>query len=218
MQTTAVISISIKIISVVSGIVIFYLISGFEKERRKKLAEEAVSQIINFVLFIWLAKVLLDLPLFLSEPLAALAYPSGSNAFYLAILFSAGLIGYGMKKERIEGWAFIQTLLYILLPASFFYEFAGWTWNNESSAFGSIVLYAVLLMLFLVLNDRVSPVVTGNAILSGWTGGILLLLMIQPHVSMFGYLLEPWFIVILFTAGQFLMFLHCRRSVIDEHN
>lgn len=218
MQTTAVISIFIKIMSIISGVIIFYLVSGLKKECKKKLAEEAVSQIINFVLFIWLAKILLNLPLLLSDPLAALAYPSDARAFYLAIIFSGVLIVYSMEKGRVERWAFIKTLLYILLPASFFYEFAGWTWNNDSYAFGNIMLYSVLMILFLVLNDRVSPGVTGNVILLGWTAGMLLLLVIQPYGSMFGYLMDPWFIIILFTASQFLMFLYHRRSAINEHN
>lgn len=218
MQTTVVISISIKIISVIAGVAVFYFVSGLANERKKKLAEVVVSQIINFVLFIWLAKILLNLPLFLSDPLAVLAYPSDASAFYLAIFFSAILIVYSAKKGRIEGAAFVQALLFILLPASFVFEFAEMSWNNDPYAFGNIVLYAALLFLFLLLNDKASPVAIGSVILTGWTAGMLLLQAIQPHTALFGYFMEPWFIVLLFAAGQVFIFFHYRRSVINEHN
>ncbi|MBT2582859.1 hypothetical protein [Planococcus sp. ISL-109] len=216
MPAIAIIPILLYVFSMILGFAVFYIISDLVKEQKKKQAGEALSQIINFVLFIWLSKILLNLPLLLRDPLAALAYPSGSQAFYLAILFSAALLFFSARSGRIQCWQLIQTLLYILLPAAFFYEFAQLAWFDDAYAFGNLILYAVLVALFLGLNDRVSPYAVGSVLLSMWAGGVLLISSLQSYSSAFGYVMEPWFIFILFTAGHFLILLSSRRRATNE--
>lgn len=219
MSIGAITPILITISSVALGFAVFFIISDLAKEHKKQRAQEALSQIINFVLFIWLSKILLNLPLLFSDPLAVLAYPSDSRAFYLAAFFSAALLVYGMTSGRIQAWQLFQTLVYIVLPASFFYEFAQLAWVGDASAFGNLILSAVLLALFLILNDRVSPYAAGSVLLTVWTAGVFLISSIQPYSSVFGYVMETWFIIILFTTGHFLMLLNNssnRRRAINE--
>ncbi|HSI67856.1 MAG TPA: hypothetical protein VK947_10595 [Planococcus sp. (in: firmicutes)] len=216
MPTTAIIPILLNVFSIGFGFAVFYVASDLVKEQKKKLAGEAFSQIINFVLFIWLAKILLNLPLFFSDPLAVLAYPSGSQAFYLAISFSAAFLFYGMKSGQIKGRQLIQTLLYIILPALFFYEFAQLAWYGDTYAFGNLILYAVLLALFLILGDRVSPYAVGSVLLSVWAVGVFLVSSSESYSSAFGYGMKPWFIIMLFTAGHFLILLSNRRRATNE--
>lgn len=216
MTITAIVPIVVNIFSIGLGAAVFYLVSDLGKGRKKKQAEEALSQIVNFVLFIWLSKILLNLPLLFSDPLAVLAYPSDSSAFYLAIFFSAAFLMYGMKSKGIQGWLLMQTLLYLLLPAAFFYEFAQLAWFDDAYAFGNLILYAILLAVFLGLNDRLSPSAAGHVLLSVWAGGMFLISTIQPYSSTFGYVMEPWFILILFTTGHFLILFSNRRRVTNE--
>lgn len=216
MTITAVIPMLLKIFSIGLGAAVFYLVSDLSKEQKKKRAEEALSQIVNFVLFIWLSKILLNLPLLLSDPLAVLAYPSGSQAFYLAIFFSAAFLFYGLESRQIKGWPLIQTLLYILLPAIFFYEFAQLTWYDDSYVIGNLILYALLLVLFLLLNDRVSPYATGAVLLSMWTAGMFLISSIQSYSSIFGYGMATWFVITLFVAGHLLILISSRRRATNE--
>src|SRR5690606_27038035 len=79
-------------ISFALSLLAFYVMSTLPKEQRKEQVSEITSQLINFVLFLWLAKILLKLPLFVRDPLAVLAYPGNSEAFYLASLFTGVLI------------------------------------------------------------------------------------------------------------------------------
>lgn len=216
MLTPAIISMLIKISSILSGAAVFYWISDLAKEQKKKRAEEALSQIVNFVLFIWLSKILLNLPLLLSDPLAVLAYPSDSRAFYLAVFFSAASLFYGMKSGRIKGWPLLHTLLHILLPASFFYEFARLAWYDDSYAFGNVLLYAVLLALFLLLNNRVSPYAIGSVLLTVWAAGLFLISSVQSYASVYGYGMAPWFIATLFAAGHLLIVFNSRRRTANE--
>lgn len=216
MTITVIIPMLVNIFSIGFGAAVFYLVSDLENGQKKKRTEEAFSQIVNFVLFIWLSKILLNLPLLFSDPLAVLAYPSDSRAFYLAIFLSSAFLMYGMKSKRVQGWPLIQTLLYLLLPAAFFYEFAQLAWFDDVYALGNLILYAVLLALFLGLNDRVNPYAVGPVLLSVWTGGMLLISSIQSYSSTFGYVIEPWFIIILFITSYFLIFYSNRRRTKNE--
>lgn len=216
MPTIAIFPMLLHVLSIGLGLAVFYIISDLSKKQKNERAERAFSQIINFILFIWLSKIILNLPLLLSDPLAVLAYPSDSRAFYLAILFSAALLFYGIRNARIKGWQLFQTFLYILLPAAFFHEFAQLTWFNDGYAFGDMILYAILLALFLGLNDRISPIAAGRVLLSVWAAGMFLISSIQSYSSAFGYRMEPWFIIIVFTAGHLLILLNSRRRAINE--
>lgn len=216
MSSSALTSMLIYILSIALGVAVFYIVSDWAKEQKIKQAGEAVSQIINFVLFIWLSKIILSLPLLFRDPLALLAYPSNSKAFYLAILFSAAVLLYGVNSGQVKGQAIFGTLLHILLPAAFFYEFAQLAWFGNAYAFGNLILYAVLLGLFFGVNDRLSLYALSTVLLSLWAGGMLLNAVLELFPSIFGYAMEPWFILLFFTASQFLIFLNKRRRSTNE--
>ncbi|WP_422122419.1 hypothetical protein DHX103_11485 [Planococcus sp. X10-3] len=216
MATVGILPMFINFFSILLGIAVFYIVSEVTKKQKKKRAQEAFSQIINLILFLWLAKILLNLPLLFSDPLALLAYPSDSQSFYLAIAFSAALLLYGVRSGRIHAWETLQTLLYILLPASFFYEFAQLTWFDDGYAFGNLILSGVLLALFLMLNGKASPYRLGTVLIGVWAAGMLLIFSLQSFASTFGYVMKPWFIVTLFIAGYFFMLLSSRRRAINE--
>lgn len=216
MPTNAIVPMLLNISSIVSGIAVFYIVSDLAKEHKRKRTAQAFSQIINFILFVWLAKILLNLPLLFSDPLAMLAYPSDSGAFHLAIFFSAAFISYTIWNDRTEGWPLLQTLLYILLPAAFFYEFAQLAVYDDSYAYGNMGVYAALLALFLVLDGKVSPYSIGGVLLSVWTAGMFLIFLFQSYASAFGYGMEPWFLIIFFTAGHLVILLSSRRRATNE--
>lgn len=216
MSTSALTSMLVYILSIALGVIVFYIVSNWAKEQKIKQAGEVISQIINFVLFMWLSKVILNLPLLFRDPLALLAYPSNSKAFYLAILFSAAVLLYGVNSGRIKGQTFIRTLWHILLPAAFFYEFAQLAWFGDAYAFGNLILYAVLLGLFFGVNDRLSFSAFSAVLLSVWTGGMLLNASLGLFPSTFGYTMEPWFIIFFLTATQFLILLTKKRRPTNE--
>lgn len=206
----------LHIASIALGFAVFYIISDFAKAQKLKQAGEAFSQLINFVLFIWLSKILLNLALMFRDPLALLAYPSGSKAFYLAVLFSAAVLLYGTRKGRIDGWLFVRALWLILLPAAFFYEFARFTWFGDAYAFGNLILYAALLAVFLGISDKLPPHTATSVLITLWACGMLLGSVLQSYPSAFGYVMEPWFILLFFAASQALIFFSNRRRATHE--
>ncbi|MGM0898543.1 MAG: hypothetical protein ACQEV0_11620 [Bacillota bacterium] len=216
MPTVAITPLLLPVFSILFGGAVFYIMSDSVKALKKKRAGEAFSQIINFVLFIWLSKVLLNLPLLFSDPLAMLAYPSDSAAFYLAALFSSALLLYGVNSGQIIDWQLAHTLLHVLLPASFFYEFARLAWFDDVGAFGNLIVYTVLLALFIGLHDRVSAGIASSALISVWAVGMLLISWLQSYPSLFGYVMAPWFVIIVFAAGHFLILFTSRRRATNE--
>src|SRR5690625_2965938 len=153
--TDKLISFAIVIVSFIIGIISFYIMNPLPKAKRKQYIEELSSQVINFVLFIWVSKVILNLPLFFTDPIVVLSYPSNSHAFYLAVLFSSLLLLYKWAKKKINMVAFIESGILVFLVTSFSYELIQIVINKEPFTFKYLVLLAVLLSLFFMLVGRI---------------------------------------------------------------
>ncbi|WP_230856172.1 MULTISPECIES: hypothetical protein [Bacillaceae] len=213
MIVSKLISIGIIAVSMFAGFISYYITSDLSKEQRKKHMEEMISQLINFIIFIWLGKVILNFSIFIKDPLAILAYPSNSQSFYLAVLFSGLLLVYKSKRQQLYVLEFIESFLHVFLVASFTYEFIQLVWNDNTYAFGYLVLLTVLLVLFFLTRGRIAVITIIIMILTGWTAGVLLLTFIQPFVTVFGYIMAPWFVGLFFISSILLIiFKHRKRD------
>lgn len=192
--------ISIIAISFALAFLAFYAMSSLDKMQRKKQLEEITSQLINFVLFLWLAKILLNLPLFVQDPLAVLAYPSNSESFYLAALLTGGLLVYKARKRKIAGALLAHSFLQVFLAASFFYEFIQMMWRDNPFSFPYLVVYGVLLALFHVLQGRVDRQNQISIVLGAGAAGFFAISFMLPYLSIFGYIVEPWFLALVLAA------------------
>src|SRR5690625_2232093 len=102
-------SIGIIIVSILAGLVFFYMTSHLPKEHKKAQLEEMFSQLVNFIIFIWVGKIILNVSIFIEDPLAILAYPSNSEAFYLAVLLSTILLFYKSWQKKFDVLHFITS-------------------------------------------------------------------------------------------------------------
>ena len=178
----------------------FYVMSNLTKEQRKQQISEIVSQLINFALFLWLAKILLNLPLFVQDPLAVLAYPSNSEAFYLATLFTGILVYVKAKQGKITGGQLAHSFLQIFLAASLVYEFIQMTWRENPFSFPFLVVFGLLLVLFHVLQGRMNPLNQISIVLAAAAAGFFTIDFMLPYLSIFGYIVEPWFLALFLAA------------------
>ncbi|WP_422124576.1 hypothetical protein DHX103_07095 [Planococcus sp. X10-3] len=192
--------ISIISISFVLAFAAFYFMSPLAKKQRKEQIGEIISQLINFVLFLWLAKILLNLPLFVQDPLAVLAYPSNSEAFYLATLFTGGLLFYKTRQKKIAGGLLAHSFLQVFLTASFFYEFIQLAWRDNPFSLHYLAVFGVLLALFHSLQGRVSPQNQISIVLGAGAAGFFAISFMLPYLTLFGYIMEPWFLALLLAA------------------
>ncbi|SDI57073.1 hypothetical protein [Natribacillus halophilus] len=205
--TSAIVSIGIIIASVAVGLISFNLLSDWPKAEKKKQIEALTSQLINFVIFVWVGKILLNLSLFIQDPMAVLAYPGDSGAFYLATLFTAIIVVYKTIRHHLDIFAFAEVFAHVFLVASFFYEFMQMVLDNSYSL-GYLVLLAILLIIYFSMREHITTLIT---ILAGWTAGMLVLTFIQPFVTVFGYMIDPWFIGLFFIGCLSIMFFSKRK-------
>ncbi len=191
-------SIGIIALSLGIGILFFYVFSDTTKEQKKKQLEEFISQLINFVIFIWLGKIVLNLSQFISDPIPTLAYPSDSKAFYFAIVLIAFVLFYKTKRKNLNVLLFMDTFTYIFLISSFVYEFIQLVVNDNPFALGYLLLLGIIIGIFLFLRERLSVTVLLMVMVTIWSIGMVVLASVQPFVTVFGYMMAPWFVLVIF--------------------
>lgn len=211
---SALASIAIIVISLLFGFLAFYLISDLSKMEKKKYIGELTSQLMNFVIFIWVGKILLNFSVFVRDPLTILAYPSNSSAFYLALFFSAVTIAIKPKREQIDVLSLVKSFIYVFLIGSFVYEFIQIVWNNDTYSIRYMILLAVLIIIFLFMRGRVATNILIIIMVIGWTSSTLALAYIMPFTMVFGYTMAPWFLGVFLITFLTLMMLKKRKKVL----
>lgn len=208
-QTT----IAIIVFSLSVGFLSFYLLSNLPKKTKKVYMEELASQLVNMFIFIWIGKVILNFSVFIKDPLAILAYPSDSNAFYLAVFFTVITIAIKSTRHKIDALIFSTAFTYLFLTASFVYEFIQIVWNNNIYSIKYIGLLAVLIIALVIMRDRITDYRLNIIILIGWTAGALGLSFIMPLMMVFGYTIAPWFLFLILMFLLLLIIIKKRKKV-----
>lgn len=148
--TTKIYAIAMIVISMVVALAVYYLMTDLPKKEKKKQIDELTSQIVNFVIYIWIAKILLNLSLFITDPMAVLAYPSSAEAFYLAALFSVITLAIQSYRKKLQVIPLIMTFIPVFLISTFLFEFMQFTVMDESYAISQIVLSGLVVDCFLL--------------------------------------------------------------------
>ncbi|WP_194287404.1 hypothetical protein [Gracilibacillus oryzae] len=203
-------AIGIMAVSFIAGFLSYYMLSNVSREDKKKHIGELISQLINFVIFMWVAKIILNFPGFLSDPLSVLAYPGDSSTFYLAVLITLFLLIYKKRQKKLDFLPFVDSFVHVFLIASFLYEFIEVIFQENMYAFGYLILLAILIGLYFFLWERMSGKLLLMVILCGWSLGMIVLAWILPFVTVFGYMMQPWFVGLFFVI--ILLFLLKERS------
>src|SRR5690625_5171379 len=98
-------AIGIYIISFLAGFAFYYFTNQKGKAEKRKMIDQFLSLIINFIIYIWLGKIIVHILLVFKDPLAVLAYPSDSKVLFVATILFAGHLVYFLfkrKKEMLE--------------------------------------------------------------------------------------------------------------------
>lgn len=205
-------SIAIIIISFVIGFIFFYIISPLSKEEKRKHIEELVSLLINFIIFIWVGKIIMNLAIFISDPLAVLAYPSDSSAFYIACLLIILNIIYKTKRHGFQVGSLMISFIPIFLVANFVYEFLQMIWYGSMYSWSYMALLMILIILYLMLFEK-KPRKTTYLLILGWSLGQLLLSILLPFTTVFSYILAPWFLGTILLVFLLLFLISNRKKV-----
>ena len=187
-------SIVIIILSLSVGFLSFYLMGDLSRKKKKIYMEELASQLMNFIIFMWIGKVLLNFPVFIKEPLTILAYPSNSHAFYLAVFFSVLTISIKSHRQKVDAALFLNAFIHVFLLSSFVYEFIQIVWSNNTYSISYMGLLGVFIIAFVVLRVHMATYRLNIIMLVGWTLGTLGLAFFMPFTMVFGYTVAPWFL------------------------
>lgn len=184
--------------SIIAGILFYYWISQLSKEEKREQVGKVTDFLISFGFFMWLGKFIINFSVFIKDPLAVLTYPGDSTAFYVAI--TGSIVRVAFKQKKMQVTTFLNTVLPIILTASFMFEFIQFLQNNNLYSFINMIFYQILLIIFIFyyLNDRISTYTLYFILLISWFIGTLLLSFSQQYVLFFGYFLSLQFILVFF--------------------
>ncbi|GAA0465464.1 MULTISPECIES: hypothetical protein [Alkalibacillus] len=208
--TTAMIQIAIIIVSFLLSFIVFMFISPLNKQLKKQYLDETVSFIINIVLLIWLGKVVFNLSLILTDPMAVLAYPSGAREFYFGITVAVIIFIAKHKKKEIRIIPFLHAFLTIFIFASFIYEFMELIVQGHTYSFNYLTLLFIVLITFVMMNSLSFGISSGVTI-TLWSLGQLALTTVQPFITIFSYMVSPWFIMIVFMGGISILITNIKK-------
>lgn len=193
----ALLSILVIVISFLCGFLCVYAISSLQLEDKKRYLEEVVSLVINFIIYLWIGKIIWNFSTFMKDPLAVLAYPSHSYAFYIACLLITLNMIILMKRKSIQ----LTTLLYMFitsfLVATFMYDFIHMVILQKGGSWQFLSLIIVLIVVWVYLEGKASYQTILFTLLFGVTIGILVLTIVLPVMTVFGFMLSSLFYICL---------------------
>ncbi|RYG73107.1 hypothetical protein EU245_07750 [Lentibacillus lipolyticus] len=197
--------------SIAGGLLFNHLTGPTQKEDKKAEWEVITSLLINFILFVWVGKVIMNLPLFITDPLAVLAYPSASPAFFTAVCLTAANIAYRVKRNTLKTETFTAVFLPVFLGTAFTYEFLDFVLRNNLIALGQEGLLLLLMVVFILFQEKLPPVKMTCILFAGWSLGQLILSFTLPYTSLFGYMMSEWFFVLVFVTSIIVLFYNRKK-------
>ena len=208
--TETLISVAILAISGLFGGIV-YTLMGTPGDK-KPLLEELFSQFVNLLIFIFIIKIIMNLDIFLNDSLAVLAYPSGSAAFYTALVLTALMIIYKYFKGKLKLKGFLEALTIVFLTSSMMYEFIYFIIYGDSYAFGYFIVLAIIFLVFFLLYSRMEKRSLLILTVLAWSAGLLTLSATYKAATVFDYTMHPWFIAVLGIGGVLLILFAYREN------
>jgi len=203
--------IAIIVLSIIAGAVLFWISSPSAKHDKKQQLEESLSLIINFVLFIWAGKIVLNIGIFVTDPLAVLAYPSDSNAFYAAVLLLLINIIYKTTRKHMNAGMVLSALVPIFLGSAFSYEFIDVVWHDNTMSWGHLGLLLILLIVYLIRHEQTRASMMGALIFTVWSLGQIMLTFLMPYAALYGYTMSSWFLMLVFIFSVIVLIYNKKR-------
>lgn len=204
--------IGILVSSLAVGLLAFYLLSDSPKAEKKKQMDDMISQMINFILLIWLGKIIMNFSLFLSDPLAVLAYPSDTDAFYTAVILMTIWLLVQSRRNKLKVFPLIVSFIPVFLVSSFFYEFIEWTAYDNPFAIGNLILFAVLIGLYFFLKERLDEAMLLFILITAWSFGLVFMMTFQPFITIFGYIVGFEFVGLFFVISDGILIYRFRKK------
>lgn len=202
---TVIKSIGLLIASFLAGLGYFYIQSEESKAIRQKQIEATSSILINIVIYIWIGKVVVNLPQFINDPLAILAYPSNSSAFYVASVLGLINVIINVKKNKVAINTYIKAFIPVFIGASLIFEFISYINDGTLNNLSYFILLILLVGIHLFSYKKVPIIKLNIIIVLIWSVVKLLFSLFYSYTLIFSYMIHPlYFIVIILIATYYL--------------
>lgn len=205
-STTILMTIGILICSLIVGIGFYYVTNKSNRKEKKRQIDQFLSYAINFILFIWAGKVILQLPLFFQDPLAVLAYPSDSRSVYIATILLIIQITYHILRKQLHILTLIETTIPIFIATVFMHEFLQLMIEGNRYGIPHLILMTALLFLYLFLHDKQSIRRNTMGIIAIFCFAHISFYIVYSYTTVFDYMLHPIYFLSIFvlSVGLFL--------------
>lgn len=188
------------ILSFLLGAGVYFIVIQGEAKMKWQAIEDVFSFIINVILYMWLAKILLHLQMFIQDPFALLAYPSTRQAFYIGVALAVIHSVYKGWKKGEFSTALYDAFVPIFIFSSFIYEFMQLIERKSNYELPYVITLAVVLLYYVFIGAKMSASLRSYTTALLWLVGVFILQWIMPVVTMYQYRITIPFIVIVLLA------------------
>jgi hypothetical protein len=147
---------AVIVISFVFGIGVYYFLSIDTKDVKKKQLEDVVSLTINFVIYIWIGKIVINIGKFIKDPFSILAYPSNSYAVYVATFFIIINLLYRKYRHNEQISSIIFAFIPVFLISSFVFEFLQFVVEGRTFNLYYLILLSILAIGYTFVYGKIS--------------------------------------------------------------
>lgn len=191
----------------------YFFISPYSKDIKKKQIESVTSLLINFVIYIWVGKIIFNFTVFIREPLTILAYPSDKNAFNIALLLISIHIFYLIMRKKVNAQLLFVSFVPIFIFSSFMYEFMQIIWGERIYTWGYLSILLLLSIGYMSLSGRMNHERLAYILLISWMLLMIIIKLSFPYITIFGYLIQLWILVIILVLFVLLFMKSERMNV-----
>ncbi|WP_208591836.1 hypothetical protein [Gracilibacillus suaedae] len=196
------------IVSFVLGFLFFYWISPYPKEKTKNIIDTVSNIFITFMIAIWIGKIVLQFQTFLSDPVAILAYPANTNAFYIAVILTILFSKWRWIKSIDQYYDNLYVFSTVFLTTNFIYSFLDHILYQKNWLY---LIGLILLLVFIIYSsDKKSPNIIANITLIGWG---LLQIVTQTTIFQFTPHLIFYIVFVMIGVLQGYTYYRNRRSM-----
>lgn len=186
-------------ISIISGIAFYFFTEvNLTTAQKKTYINQFISFLINFVLFIWLGKVVLNATTIFEDPFAVLARPSDAKTFYFAVILLMINISYHILRHDLNVVPFVYRSLPILIVSSFTYEFIKITFLDNKSTWPYLTLLFLLVLFSFFAFEKMKSYIFIYIVSTGWLVGQFIISLFSPYIVFFQYMINEFFIIVTF--------------------
>jgi hypothetical protein len=210
LATTAVMkTVGMLVASFLLGMGLFFVLSPNEKQVKKQQLEEVLSYIIQFIIYLWIGKAIIFFPKVIQDPIAVLAYPSNSTAFYLASIFTLLHLVYKIRKGTVDAIRLFEVFVTVWIGAMFTYEFLSIIINGQPIDAYFIGLIGLVIFL-VIIYEKMRPLQRDFLLIFLWLLLAGVISLGKGYIVLFGFLLQPIYFFVL--IGFLLILIWKKRN------